>query len=102
MSNPDANKVTIENINHPGSVYTVDADMYNAMKNAFLEILPTAEPGLTIEQLQERIVTHLPETLFPGGAKSDWWAKTVQLDLEAKGIVKRENSRPLRLHRVAT
>jgi hypothetical protein len=28
-----------------------------------------------------------------------WWAKTVQLDLEAKGIITREKIRPLRLHR---
>jgi len=44
-------------------------------------------------------VLFLPESLFPGGAKSGWWAKTVQLDLEAKDIVVREHSKPLRWHK---
>ena len=34
-----------------------------------------------------------------GGAKAGWWAKTVQLDLEAKGAIVREKTRPLRFHR---
>lgn len=38
-----------------------------------------------------------PQDLFPGGEKSGWWAKTVQLDLEAKGILVRDTkSKPLR------
>ncbi len=38
----------------------------------------------------------LPESLFPGGAKSGWWAKMVQLNLEAKDIVIRAHPKPLR------
>jgi hypothetical protein len=34
-----------------------------------------------------------------GGAKAGWWAKTVQLDLEARGIIKRVKTSPLRLRR---
>lgn len=33
------------------------------------------------------------------GAKAMWWSKTVQLDLEAKGLLGREQSKPLRWHR---
>ena len=36
---------------------------------------------------------------FPGGAHAGWWLKTVQLDLEAKRIIVREKTTPLRLHR---
>ena len=36
--------------------------------------------------------SRLPGDLFPGGAKANWWAKTVQLDLEAKRVVARENT----------
>ena len=46
-----------------------------------------------------RVLEHLPQDLFPGGAKSGWWMKAVQLDLEAKGIVRREKTTPIRLHR---
>ena len=89
--------IDIQNVNHPGQVRPVDADMYAAMKRALLKILPKTAPGLTVAETQERVVAHLPEDLFPGGAKSGWWAKAVQLDLEAKGIITREKERPLRL-----
>ena len=37
---------------------------------------------------------HLPEDLFPGGAKAGWLAVAVQLDLEAKGVIKLEEANP--------
>lgn len=95
MSNK-AEKMALENVNHPGQIRVVDADMYEAMKRAFLKILPKASPGLTEAEIRERVVAHLPEQLFPGGAKAGWWTKAVQLDLEAKGLVAREKSKPLR------
>jgi hypothetical protein len=91
--------VEVENVNHPGRVKPVDAAMYQAMKRAFLKILPRTSPGLTLAQVRERIVAHLPEEVFPGGARAGWWAKTVQLDLEAKGTIAREKTKPLRLRR---
>ena len=92
-----AEKIDVENVNHPGELKQVDAEFYKAMKKAYLKILPKASPGLTLTEIQERLRPHLPEELFPNGAKAGWWAKTVQLDLEAKGIVLREKSKPLRL-----
>ncbi|MFM7146869.1 MAG: DUF6958 family protein [Actinomycetales bacterium] len=39
--------------------------------------------------------------MWPGGAKVGWWQKTVQLDLEAKGMLKRDAaSNPMRWYRV--
>jgi len=92
--------VEVENVNHPGQVKLVDAAMYDAMRRALLKILPKSAPGLTVEEMYARVASQLPKELFPGGAKAGWWAKTVQLDLEAKGIIVREKSRPLRLRRV--
>jgi hypothetical protein len=91
--------IEVENVNHPGQAKRVDAEMYEAMKRAFMRILPKTSPGLTVEEVQERVIAHLPEDLFPGGAKAGWWAKTVQLDLEAKGTVEREKTKPLRLRK---
>jgi hypothetical protein len=85
-------KIEIENVNHPGHSTRGDAAMYEAMKRAFLKILPKTSPGLTVAEIQERVIAHLPEELFPKGAKADWWAKTVQLDLESKGLVAREKT----------
>jgi hypothetical protein len=92
-------KVEMENINTPGRSTRVDADKYEAMKVAFLKILPARSPGLTAAEIGERILPHLPEDLFPQGAKAGWWKKGVQLDLEAKGVIAREVTKPLRWHK---
>jgi hypothetical protein len=94
-----ARTVEVENVNHPGQVRRLDAEMHEAMARAMLAILPGVAPGLTIAELQDRVIAHLPERLFPQGARAGWWAKTVQLDLEAKGVIARERTTPLRLHR---
>jgi hypothetical protein len=93
-------KTELENVNHPGQVKLVPADMYETMKRAFLKILPKTSPGLTEVEIRERVLAHLPDELFPAGAKAGWWTKAVQLDLEAKGIVAREKTKPLRWRRV--
>ena len=96
-----ADRVRIENVNHPGSSTSVDAGMYNAMREALLEVLPSAAPGMTETQMRQAVLPKLPEDLFPGGERAGWWSKAVQLDLEAKGVIKRELSRPLRWHHPA-
>ncbi len=92
-------KIAIENVNVPGKTSNVNAVKYQAMKKAFLKILPNASPGLTQKEIQEAVKSHLPDDIFPQGAKSSWWAKTVQLDLEAKGVVTREVCKPLRWYK---
>ena len=56
-------------------------------------------PGLTQSEIREAVIPYLPQDLYPGGAKAGWWAKTVQLDLEARGSLVREAVKPLRWHR---
>jgi hypothetical protein len=94
-------KIVVENVNVPGSKTRVSRAMYDAMKQAMWQVLPAAAPGLTQGEIREAVILHLPEDLYPGGAKAGWWAKTVQLDLEAKGALVREPSKPLRWHRAA-
>ena len=89
-------KIAVENINTPGRVTNVDKAKYIAMKDAMLATLPKAAPGMTAKESKEAAKAHLPEKLFPGGATSGWWQKCVQLDLEAKGVVIREDTKPLR------
>lgn len=97
MSEKD-DKVTVENVNVPGQTTRVDAAKYHAMKRAMLAALPVSAPGLTQAEMLDAVVVHLPDDLFPGGAKAGWWMKCVQLDLEAKVIVIREATKPLRWH----
>ena len=90
-------KIEVQNLNHPDLVKLVEADMYEAMKRAYLSVVPASAPGLTLDEIRARLPSLLPQELYPGGARANWWAKTVQLDLEAKGLVKRDKSVPLRL-----
>ncbi|MEM6301975.1 MAG: hypothetical protein AAF680_01325 [Pseudomonadota bacterium] len=94
------NKITVENINTPGQTARVNAAKYREMKRAFLNSLTCRPPGLTQKEILETVKKELCSDLFPEGKTSGWWAKTVQLDLEAKGLVAREASKPLRWYRV--
>jgi hypothetical protein len=95
MSQPA--KLKIENVLRPGKTYNVDVAKFEAMKTAYLKILPGTFPGLTPSEIQKQVLGHLPQDLFPGGEKAGWWNKAVQLDLEAKGIITRGPGAPVRL-----
>ena len=86
-------KIAVENVNVPGSVTNVDAAKYMAMRDAMMAVM-TSDP-MTAKVIKEAAKAHLPEDLFPGGATSGWWLKTVQLDLEAKGKLTRHATKPL-------
>lgn len=92
---PAKDKIEIQNINCPGQNNNVDAEKYHVMRNVLLKVVPKKLLGLTQAKMQKAILPHLPDHLWPGGAKTAWWAKTVQLDLEAKGLLVRTNSKPL-------
>jgi len=94
-----AEKVEIENVVSPGRVVRVDKAKYEAMREALLAVLPPGAPGLTVAEAKRNLLPLLPQDLFPGGAKAGWWLKAAQLDLEAKGRIEREATKPLRLHR---
>ncbi|MFZ5962319.1 DUF6958 family protein [Thalassococcus sp. BH17M4-6] len=94
-----ADKVAVENVNHPGQVTRVDAAKYTAIRELMLKVLPKGAPGLTNAQLKDAMRPDLPQDLFPGGDKLGWWVKCVQLDLEAKGLVARADTKPLTFHR---
>ncbi|WP_269932724.1 DUF6958 family protein [Aminobacter sp. HY435] len=92
-------KIEIRNVISPGHVVRVDKAKYTAMRDALLAVLPAKAPGLTVADAKASVLPLLPEALFPGGEKAGWWLKAAQLDLEAQGIVRREPTKPLRLHR---
>lgn len=91
-----AEMVEVENINTPGVTSRVNAAKYRAMREAYLATLTEDPPGQTQAELMPLVKQSLPSDLFPGGKTSGWWLKTVQLDLEAKGLVARSDTRPLR------
>ena len=93
-----ADMIEVENVNTPGKTARVNAAKYSDMRAAFEKALPRSSPGLNQNEIREAVKPHLSEDLFPQGATCGWWAKTVQLDLEAKGKLVREATKPLRWH----
>ena len=97
---PD-DKIEIENVNKPGRSERVNRAKYLAMLRALLAALPDEAPGLTVPDAKEALLPLLPDELFPQGATAGWWLKAVQLDLEAKGVIKRAPRKPVHLYRLA-
>jgi hypothetical protein len=96
---PD-DKIAVENVNTPGQTTRVDRAKYMAMREALLAGLTAEAPGMTAAEMKAALLPHLTPALFPGGEKAGWWMKCVQLDLEAKGIIARAETKPLRFRRL--
>ena len=95
-----ASRVTVENVVSPGHTRQLDAVKYEAMRAVMLSIAPDAPPGISAVEMREGMRPLLRQDLWPNGEKAGWWQKAVQLDLEAKGILCRdEKSKPLRWYR---
>ena len=92
-------KIEIENVTSPGRTERVNRAKYEAMRNALLAVLPEEAPGLKVPDAKAALLPLLPDDLFPQGATAGWWLKATQLDLEAKGIIKRAPSKPVQLYR---
>ncbi|WP_417407989.1 DUF6958 family protein [Hoeflea sp.] len=101
MSRAD-DKIEIENINTPARTVRVDRAKFEAMRMALLAILPEGAPGATVAEAKSALLPRLPEDLFPEGKTAGWWLKAVQLDLEAKGVIARSLTKPIRLYRCDT
>jgi len=91
--------VVVRTPNKPGSSWRVDAVKYEAMRKAMMKVLPRKAPGLTQQEMWDALARAAPKSMFPDRGKIGWWMKSVQLDLEAKMIVVREQTKPLRWHR---
>lgn len=90
--------IIVENVNHPGRTARVEATRYRAARDAMMALLPAVAPGMTQHEMMLAMRKALPADDFPG-TTSSWWMKTVQLDLEAKGLVVRDGGKPLRWRR---
>jgi len=98
MSDADE-KIEIESITSPHHVQRVNKAKFMAMRDALLPVLPTEPPGMSVAEAKAALLPILSQELFPGGEKTGWWLKAVQLDLEAKGVIERGGKGPIRLFR---
>ena len=91
-------KVAVRTPNVPDYEGQVDAGKYEAMKAVVLRVMPARAPGITQSEMMAALKKAAPKATFPGTTYM-WWGKCVQLDLEARGLLVREASKPLRWHR---
>jgi hypothetical protein len=74
----------------PGKVNKlISLDKYNTIKENIVAIL--AKKELTHTELMENLYSNVKDT-FQGGVQ--WYGETVKLDLEARKIIERTNSKP--------
>ena len=66
----------------------VDATRYRLVRDALLQVIPGAAPGIAFSALGEAVRPLLSGTAF-GEASVMWHVTTVKLDLEARGLVER-------------
>ena len=66
----------------------INSARYDAMKAALLEAIPRTGEGVRFASLPELVEKRLPRALFEG-ASILWYATTVKLDLEARGLIER-------------
>jgi hypothetical protein len=64
--------------------------------------MPTAAPGLSAGRDGPPGTENVSDAVFEDRTKAGWWMKTVQLDLEARGLMVREPAKPTRWHYDAT
>lgn len=93
----DVARVEVRTPNVPAYRGRVERTRYDAVRAVLVKVVPRKGPGLTQAEMMTAVKARLPQDLFPGGAKSEWWTKCVQLDLEARGVMRRDASaKPLR------
>ena len=94
-------RVQTHNVNYKSGKggRSIAADIYDAAKQAILESVPKGKTGITFPELLEEVRRRVPKTLFAGKSVA-WYATTVKLDLESRGLIARvPGSRPQRLVR---
>ena len=92
-------KIEVQNFTSPSHIQRVDRTKYMAMRAALWAVLPDQPPGLAVAKAKDALLPHLPQDLFPEGQTAGWWLKCVQLDLEAKGALRRAEKPPVQLYR---
>ena len=90
---------TIEILTLEGKPWRVNGAKFENMRKTLMTVLPLEAPGMKVSDARDALLPLLDQALFPGGAKAMWWIKAVQLDHEARGLIKRAPGSPVRLYK---
>ncbi len=79
----------------------VPVEKYEIMKKAILKAVPRAQRGIAFKDLPKAVARHLTRQEKSKFGSISWYATTVKLDLEARGLVERiPGISPQRLRRL--
>ena len=88
--------IQAKNVNHPGHKEPLNERKYTVIREAILDVLPTGSDGLThreftvqVEKVVKKKLKAEADDLFPKKGSYGWYCKAVQLDLEARKLIKR-------------
>ena len=85
--------VKVRAINAPKHAREVDAAKYAPMKRVVLRVFRESDEGLTQRRMFAAIKARIDRSKYRTDGVMRWWAKSVQLDLEARGELVRERGR---------
>lgn len=88
MPRQKSERIEILNPNTGRTDRTIAADRYNGMKAAILKVVPRRKAGVPFSELRDRVQPLLDPVVFEG-ASIGWYATSVKLDLEARGLIER-------------
>lgn len=78
----------------------VDAEKYEIMRKAILKAVPRSTTGIAFKDLPAAVAKALKTADRARFGSIAWYATTVKLDLEARGLIERiPGSKPQRLRR---
>jgi plasmid maintenance system antidote protein VapI len=70
-------------------------DAYAVARRTILAIVPAAEPGITLNAYLAAVAAKLPKAKgWDPSLSASWYAMAMKLDLEARGELKRINTKP--------
>ncbi len=69
MPKKQADRIAVENVNHPGGLQRVDRAKYEAMRGAYLRAAPKSPPGLTIAEIHRGSWPTSPRLSFPAAPR---------------------------------
>lgn len=98
-----AKKPTIltRTINSGAGGTRISKEKYELVRKAILAVVPANKTGILFKDLPKAFARRLPSGLFPKKGSISWYATTVKLDLEARGLIERiPGVSPQRLRRL--
>lgn len=70
-------------------------DAYAVARRTVLAIVPATEPGITLNAYLAAVAATLPKAKgWDPSLSASWYAMAMKLDLEARGELKRVNTKP--------